>query len=74
MRNCDIKLMVSFNCAQCGIVLKKKQIDRHCEQACRNAWDFICVGKMADYPDLSECGKVFSGFEYKDHPECMTET
>ena len=55
--------MVVFTCELCFAVLKKQQIDKHCIGKCKDAWDFTCV----------ECGKTFSGYDYKDHNECMTE-
>ena len=37
--------MVTFICERCDATLKKKQIDKHCETVCRQAWGFICIGK-----------------------------
>mmetsp|Transcript_12005 Transcript_12005/g.13151 ORF Transcript_12005/g.13151 Transcript_12005/m.13151 type:complete len:187 (-) Transcript_12005:78-638(-) len=55
--------MVSFVCDLCQKTLKKQQVNKHCETACKNAWDFSCV----------DCGKTFSGYDYENHTSCMTE-
>ncbi len=56
--------MVYFTCDVCGESIKKKQIAKHCQTTCPNAWYFTCI----------DCNKVFEGFEYDKHTSCMTET
>ena len=55
--------MVTFICESCHSTLTKKQIEKHCNGRCRDAWHFTCI----------ECSKTFAGYDYKEHNECMTE-
>lgn len=55
--------MVVFICEACGATLKKQQVDRHCGQCKKGAWNFTCV----------ECMLTFEGFDYQKHTQCMTE-
>lgn len=56
--------MVYFTCDVCGESVKKKQIEKHCQTKCRNAWNFTCM----------DCNKVFSGYDYEKHTSCVSET
>jgi hypothetical protein len=56
--------MVFFICETCQETLRKKQIERHCQSACRGAWVFTCI----------DCNKGFEGYEYEAHTECITES
>lgn len=55
--------MVNFICETCQATLRKNQIERHCQGACRDAWVFTCI----------DCSKEFAGYEYVSHNECITE-
>lgn len=55
--------MVSFTCDLCQDVIKKKNVDKHCETKCRNAWRFTCL----------TCNQTFEGFDYQNHNSCITE-
>jgi len=55
--------MVSFTCEVCQEVVKKNKVDKHCESACSNAWNFTCI----------DCNKTFGGYDYQAHNSCVTE-
>ena len=56
--------MVYFTCDICGESLKKKQVEKHYQTSCPNAWSFTCI----------DCNKVFEGCSYMGHTSCVTET
>lgn len=55
--------MVTFQCEVCVNALKKKQIERHYQVECRNAYHFTCL----------TCWKVFDRDSIKAHTSCVTE-
>ena len=55
--------MVVFICNACGDSLKKQQVDKHLQFACRRGQTISCV----------DCSKDFTAQSYKEHIKCFTE-
>lgn len=55
--------MVSFTCNACGQSMRKNQVEKHYQSACRNCSVLSCI----------DCGKDFPGDTYADHTSCITE-
>lgn len=55
--------MVSFTCNACGQSMRKNQVEKHYQTACRNCSVLSCI----------DCGKDFPGDTYADHTSCISE-
>ena len=55
--------MVSFICDACGNTVKKNQVEKHYQTACRNCSVLSCI----------DCGVDFPGDAYASHTSCITE-
>ncbi len=55
--------MVYFQCETCCASLKKKQVENHYIQQCKNSHYFTCLS----------CGKQFDRETIKDHTQCISE-
>ena len=57
------KNMVSFICDACGNTVKKNQVEKHYQTACRNCSVLSCI----------DCGVDFPGDAYISHTSCISE-
>ncbi|XP_066927221.1 cell growth-regulating nucleolar protein-like isoform X1 [Clytia hemisphaerica] len=55
--------MVSFICDACGNTVKKNQVEKHYQTACRNCSVLSCI----------DCGVDFPGDAYVSHTSCISE-
>lgn len=55
--------MVSFICDACGNSVRKNQVEKHYQNACRNCSVLSCI----------DCGVDFPGDSYATHTSCITE-
>ena len=55
--------MVFFQCQTCFETLKKKQIENHYLNQCKNAFDFMCI----------DCHLIFNRESIKEHTSCISE-
>merc|ERR1712121_188540 len=55
--------MVSFICDACGNSVRKKQVEKHYLNSCRNCSVLSCI----------DCGVDFPGDSYATHTSCISE-